>query len=172
MTEDPPQPRPQNIGVWVGLGCLGVLILSCCLLTFWLQSYGLRFVTNQGDGTKIWFSRMILVGALEGTRKSCSEGVIGEDTLPWFHPDLPSEARNLACALDEATLEALSSPTNASAIPLIQTNRAELGTRFGMDPALCFEHATGDMTVVGCFDAEGGPSAIPYQIIDLTLRRR
>ena len=172
MTEDAPQAPPRNIGLWVGLGCLGVLILSCCLLTFWLQSYGLRFVTSRGDETKIWFSRMILVGALEGTRKTCDDGVISEDTLPWFHPNLPSEARNLACSLDEATLQALSSPGKASAIPLIHTDRAELGTRFGMDPALCFEHAAGDLIVVGCFDAEGGPGAIPYQIIDLTLRRQ
>jgi hypothetical protein len=169
MTEDPSQPPARNIGLWVGLGCLGVLVLSCCLITFWVQSYGLRFVMGQGDGTKTWFSRMILVGALEGTRKTCNDGVISEDTLPWFHPALPSETRNLACSLDEATLQALSSPDNASAIPLIRTDRAELGRRFGMDPAFCFEHSAGDMKVVGCFNAEGGPSASPYQIIDLTL---
>lgn len=172
MMEDAPQPPGRNIGLWVGLGCLGVVVLSCCLLTFWVQSYGLRFVMNQGDETKIWFSRMILVGALEGTRKTCDEGVISEDTLPWFHPDLPSETRNRACALDEATLQALSSPEQASALPLVHTDRADLATRFGMDPAFCFEHATADVLVVGCFDAEGGPDSVPYQIIDLTLRRQ
>ena len=172
MMEDAPQPPQRNIGLWVGFGCLGVLVLSCCLLTFWLQSYGLRFILGQGDGTKIWVSRMILVGALEGTRKTCSDGVISEDTLPWFHPDMASEARNRACALDEATLHALSSPGQASAVPLTQIGRAELATRFGMDPAFCFEHATEEMSAVGCFDAEGGPSAIPYQIIDLSLRRQ
>ena len=172
MTEDTPQPAARNIGLWVGLGCLGVLVLSCCLLTFWAQSYGLRFILAQGDGTKIWFSRMVLVGALEGTRKTCNEGVISEDTLPWFHPDMPSAARNLACSLDEATLQALSSPEQATAAPLTQTDRAQLAQRFGMDPALCFQHSTGDIKAVGCFDAEGGPSAIPYQIIDLTLDRQ
>jgi len=172
MMEDSPQPPARNTGLWVGLGCLGIMVLSCCLLTFWVQSYGLRFVMSQGDGTKIWFSRMILVGALESTRKTCNDGVISEDALPWFHPNLPSEARNVACSLDEATLQALSVPEQASAIPLTQTNRAELGVRFGMDPASCFQHTAGDMSVVGCFDAESGPSAIPYQIIDLTLRRQ
>jgi hypothetical protein len=172
MTEDAPQPPGRNIGLWVGLGCLGVVVLSCCLLMFWVQSYGLRFVTSQGDGTKIWFSRRILVGALEGTRKTCTEGVISEDTLPWFHPNLTSEARNRACALDEVTLQALSSPEQASVLPLEHTDHPDLATRFGMDPALCFEHATTDMLVVGCFDAEGGPDAVPYQIIDLTLRHQ
>jgi len=172
MTEDAPQPPTRNIALWVGLGCLGVLVLSFCLLTFWVQSYGSRFILSQGDGTKIWFSRMVLVGALEGTRKTCNDGVISEDTLPWFHPNMPSETRNLACSLDEATLQALGSPDRASAVPLTQTDRAELGPRFGMDPALCFRHATGDMSAVGCFDAEGGPSTIPYQIIDLTLNRQ
>lgn len=172
MTEDAPQPPTRNMGLWVGLGCLGVLVLSCCLLTFWAQSYGSRFILSQGDGTKIWFSRMVLVGALEGTRKTCNDGVISEDTLPWFHPNMPSETRNLACSLDEATLQALSSPDRASAVPLTQTDRADLGQRFGMDPALCFQHATSDMSAVGCFDAEGGPSTIPYQIIDLTLNRQ
>jgi hypothetical protein len=171
MTEDRPQPPTPtpNIGVWVGLGCLGVLVLSCCLVTFWLQSYGLRFVMGQGDGTKIWFSRIILIGALEGTRKTCNDGAVSEDALPWFHPRLAAEARNRACSLDEATLQALTSPDQTWAIPLIQTDRAELGRRFGMDPALCFEHSAGDMKVVGCFDAEGGPDSTPYQIIDLTL---
>jgi len=171
MSEELPQPPPRNIGLWAGLGCLGVLVLSCCLLTFWVQSYGLRYVMGQGDGTKIWFSRMIVVGALEGTRKSCDAGVISEDTLPWFHPNLTSEARNVACELEPATLQALSSPEKASAIPLTQTERSELATRFGMDPAMCFEHSTGEMSVVGCFDLGDGPGAIPYQIIDLMQRR-
>lgn len=171
MTEDTPPPPPRNTGLWVGLGCLGVLVLSCCLLTFWVQSYGWRWILRQGDETKIWASRTILVGALEGTRKTCSDGVISEDALPWFHPDMPSETRNLACALDEATLRALGTPESASAIPLTQSDRTELAAQFGMDATLCFQHATGDMSAVGCFDAEGGPGTIPYQIIELTLHR-
>jgi hypothetical protein len=169
MTEDKPPP-PRNIGLWVGLVCLGVLVLSCCLLTFWAQSYGWRWVLGQGDETKIWASRTILIGALEGTRKTCSDGVISEDALPWFHPNIPSDARNLACSLDEANLRALGTPERASAVPLAQTDRADLAASFGMDATLCFQHATDDMSAVGCFDAEGGPGTIPYQIIDLTLR--
>jgi hypothetical protein len=171
MTEDTSPPPQRNTGLWVGLGCLGVLVLSCCLLTFWTQSYGWRLILKQGDDTKIWASRMILVGALEGTRKACSDGVISEDALPWFHPDMPSEARNHACSFDEATLQRLSTPEQASAVPLTQTDRAELAARFGMDATLCFQHATDDMSAVGCFNAEGGPGTIPYQIIDLTLNR-
>ena len=157
--------------MWVGLGCLGILVLSCCLLTFWAQSYGWRWILGQGDETKIWASRMILVGGLEGTRKTCTDGVISEDALPWFHPDMPSETRNLACSFDEATLQALGTPEQASSVPLAQTDRVDLAARFGMDATLCFEHVTDDMTAVGCFDAEGGPGTIPYQIIDLSLHR-
>ena len=170
MTEDTETPSPRNTGLWVGLGCLGVLVLSCCLLTFWAQSYGWRWILGQGDETKIWASRMILVGGLEGTRKTCSGGGISEDALPWFHPDMPSEMRNRACSLDEATLQALGTPERASTVPLAQTDRVDLAARFGMDATLCFEHVTDDMTAVGCFDTEGGPGTIPYQIIDLTLR--
>jgi len=169
MTEDTPQPPTQNIGLWVGLGCLGVLALSCCLLTFWVQSYGWRLILEQDDETKIWASRLILVGALEGTRKTCADGVISEDTLPWFHPDMPSDARNRACSLDEAALQALSSPETASVTPLTQTDRLDLAVRLGMDATLCFQHATGDTRAIGCFDANGGPGTIPYQIIELTL---
>jgi hypothetical protein len=114
---------------------------------------------------------MILVGGLEGTRKTCTDGVISEDALPWFHPDMPSETRNLACSFDEATLQALGTPERASSVPLAQTDRVDLAARFGMDATLCFEHVTDDMTAVGCFDAEGGPGTIPYQIIDLSLHR-
>jgi len=169
MTEDTPPPPTRNIALWVGLGCLGVLVLSCCLLTFWAQSYGWRWVLGRGDETKIWASRTILVGALEGTRKTCSDGVISEDALPWFHPNMPSDTRNLACSLDDATLRALGTLERASAVPLAQTDRADLAKSFGMDTTLCFQHATDDMSVVGCFDAEGGPGTIPYQIIDLAL---
>ncbi len=171
MEEDTPQPPAHNIGLWVGVGCLGVLVVSCCLLTFWAQTYGVRSMMNQGDEAKIWLSRMILVGALEGTRKTCTDGVISEDTLPWFHPRLPSETRNRACALDDTALQTLSDPEKASAVSLIHTDHPELATAFDLDPTTCFEHATEDLSVVGCFDVEGGPEAVPYQIIDLTLRR-
>jgi len=147
-------------------------VLSCCLLTFWAQSYGWRLILGQNDETKMWASRVILVGALEGTRKTCNDGVISEDTLPWFHPDMPSSARNRACSLDEATLQALSSPEEASVTPLTQTDRIDLAARFGMDATLCFQHALGHVSAIGCFDAEGGPGVIPYQIIDLTLDRQ
>jgi len=171
MTDDTPASPPRNVGLWVGLGCLGVLTLSCCLLTFWIQSFGWRWILKQGDETKIWASRAILVGALEATRKTCSDGVINEDALPWFHPNMPAEARNLACSLDEATLQALATPERASAVPLAQTDRADLAARFGMDATLCIEHTTDRISVIGCFDADGGPGTIPYRIIDLSLLR-
>ena len=148
---------------------LGVLVLSCCLLTFWAQSYGWRLVLEQGDETKIWASRVLLVGALGGTRKTCNDGVISEDTLPWFHPDMPSEARNRACSLDEATLQALSSPEQASATPISQTDRADLARASAWTRPCASNMRQLGVSAVGCFDAEGGPGAIPYQIIDLTL---
>ena len=169
MSENAATPASKSVGLWVGLGCLGVLVLSCCLLTFWAQSYGLRFVLGQDDGTKVWFSRIILVGALEGTRKTCSDGVVSEDTLPWFHPGLPAESRNLVCSVDARTLQALSTAERASATPLLQTGRSELAARFGMDPAECFQHSTEGLTVVGCFDLESGLGAVPYRIIDLSV---
>ena len=172
MTEEAPPPPPRNIGLWVGLGCLGVLVVSCCMLTFWLQSYGMRFIAGQSDGTKIWLSRVVLVGALEGTRKTCTDGVISEDTLPWFHANMPSAERNLACQLDEPMLRSLSSPERDTAIPLAGSGRAELATGLGMDPAQCFEHSTDEMRAVGCFDFERGTGTIPYQIIHLSLSAR
>ncbi len=167
MSEETPKPPPRNIGLWVGLGCLGVLVVSCCLLTYWAQAYGWRWILDQDDERKIWASRMILVGALEGTRKSCSDGVISEDSLPWFHSEMPATRRNLACSLKEATLRDLGTPELSTAKSLVQTERAELASTLGMDPTLCFEHSTGDVTVIGCFDPEGGPGSVPYQIIDL-----
>ena len=171
MSEDTPKPPPRNIGLWVGLGCLGVLVLSCCLLTYWAQAYGLRWILNLSDDSKTRVSRMVLVGSLEGTRKSCSDGVVSEDSLPWFHPDMPADSRNLACSLQEATLRDLGTPERSTARSLAQADRANLATTFGMDATLCFEHSTGDVTVTGCFNADGGPGAIPYQIIDLATAR-
>lgn len=171
MTEDAEQSPPRNIGLWVGLGCLGVLVLSCCLLTFWVQSYGMRFILAQGEGTQMWMSRVVLVGALEGTRKTCADGVISEDALPWFHPNMPSEARNLACSLDEATLRALATPERSTIVPIEQTDRAELATALGMDAKRCFMHRTGDLSAIGCFDTERSAAAIPYRIIDLSSTR-
>lgn len=169
MTEDRPEPGRRNAGLWVGIGCLGVLVLSCCLMTYWMQAYGWRWILRQGDDTKIWASRMILAGALEGTRKTCVDGAISEDALPWFHPLMAARDRNLACSVDEATLRAIGTPERASAAPLSQTDREELAARFGMDPALCFEHAAEGLVAVGCFDPDGGPGTIPYRVIDLAL---
>lgn len=171
MTEDTGQSPPKNIGLWVGLGCLGVLLVSCCLLTFWVQAYGMRFILGQGEGTQMWISRVVLVGALEGTRKTCTNGAISEDALPWFHPSMPSGTRNLACSIDEATLRALAAPERSTAVPIAQTDGAALASQRGMDPTLCFEHRTEDLSAVGCFDTESSSAAIPYQIIDLSLTR-
>ena len=171
MTKDTGQSPPRNIGLWVGVGCLGVLLLSCCLLTFWVQAYGMRFILGRGEGTQMWISRVVLVGALEGTRKTCTNGVISEDALPWFHPNMPSETRNLACSLDEATLQALALPERSTTVPIGQTDRAARASELGMDPTLCFWHRTEDLSAVGCFDPEGSTAAIPYRIIDLSLTR-
>jgi hypothetical protein len=171
MTEDAGQSPSRNIGLWVGLGCLGVLVLSCCLLTFWVQAYGMRFILGQGEGTQRWISRLVLVGALEGTRKTCANGVISEDALPWFHPNMPSETRNLACSLDEGTLRALAAQEQSTIVPIGQTDRAALASELGMDPTLCFAHRTERVSAVGCFDTEGSVAAIPYRIIDLSLTR-
>ena len=169
MTEEAPQPPPRNIGLWVGIGCLGILVLSCCLLTYWIQSYAVRIIPGLREDQKVWISRSILVGALEGTRKTCADGAISEDTLPWFHPDMPSNSRNLACALDESMLQALAGGEQGYAAPLSQTGRAELATTKGLDPTLCFLHQTKELRAVGCFDIEGGSGALPYRIVELSL---
>ncbi len=171
MTEDARQSPSRNIGLWVGLGCLGVLVVSCCLLTFWVQSYGMRFILGQGEGTQMWISRHVLVGALEGTRKTCTNGAISEDALPWFHPNMPSETRNLACSLDAAMLQALAEPERSTSVSIGQTDWATSASEIGMDPTLCFAHRTEDVSAVGCFDPDGSSGAIPYQIIDLSLTR-
>ncbi|NNE19360.1 MAG: hypothetical protein HKN10_12870 [Myxococcales bacterium] len=171
MTEDAGQSPSPSIGLWVGFGCLGVLVLSCCLLTFWVQSYGMQFILDRGEGTKMWTSRLVLVGALEGTRKTCTDGVISEDALPWFHPNMPSETRNLACSLDAEMLQALTAPERSTTVPIGNTDRATLASELGMDPTLCFVHGTEDLSAIGCFDTDGSSGAIPYQIIDLSLTR-
>jgi len=169
MTEEAPSPPSRNVGLWVGLGCLGILVLSCCLFSYWAQVYGWRFLLSQGDETKMWASRTILVGALASSAKSCEDRTVGKDALPWFDPDMPAEARNLACSLDEGALQDLAAPEHSSTRVLRDTDRAALATKYGMNPDLCFEHSAKGVTAVGCFDptAEGG--TIPYRIIDLSV---
>lgn len=167
--EEAQSPPSRNVGLWVGLGCLGVLVLSCCLFSYWAQVYGWRFILSRGDETKLWMSRAILVGALASSAKSCQDGVIGEDALPWFDPELPAKSRDLACSLDETTLRQLGMAEHSSSMVLRDTDRAELAARFGMDPALCFEHATDRVTAVGCFGPNAESGTIPYRIIDLTV---
>ncbi|MGD8316986.1 MAG: hypothetical protein PVH21_02410 [Myxococcales bacterium] len=171
MIEEAPSSPSRNVGLWVGLGCLGVLVLSCCLFSYWAQVYGWRFILSQGDETKMWASRTILVGALASSAKSCEDHAVGKDALPWFDPDMPAEARNLACSLDEATLQDLAAPERSSTEVLGDTDHAALATKYDMDPDLCFEHSTKHVTAIGCFDpnAEGG--TIPYRIIDLALHQ-
>jgi hypothetical protein len=172
MTEETPSSPSRNVGLWVGLGCLGVLVLSCCLFSYWAQAYGWRLVLSQGDETKIWASRTILVGALASSAKSCKDDVVGQDALPWFHPEMTEESRNLVCGVDEAVLRRLGRPEESSTRVLRDTDRAGLAARFGMDPALCFEHAAEGITAVACFDPDAESGTIPYQIIDLSVRPR
>jgi hypothetical protein len=172
MTDEEPSPPSRNAGLWVGLGCLGLLVLSCCLFSYWAQVYGWRFILSQGEETKVWASRTILVGALASSAKSCQDGAVGKDALPWFHPDMTEESRNLVCTLDEASLRKLGLPEQSSTRVLRDTDRAGLAARFGMDPALCFEHAAGGITAVGCFDADAQRGTIPYRIIDLSVAPR
>ncbi len=170
MEQESTTPPSRNVGLWVGLGCLGVLVLSCCLFSYWAQVYGWRFILSQGDETKIWASRTILVGALASAAKSCEDGAVGEDALPWFHADLPGAVRNRACLLDPAELQELAEPERSSTAVLRDTDRSEAATELGLDPSLCFEHATDRVAAVGCFDPNAGTGAIPYQIIDLKIQ--
>ena len=178
MPEDPnrlpndPEPTApagdkRNIGLWVGLGCLGVVILSCLLLSYWAQTFGFRWILNQSDDTRSWASRVVLTGALEGIRSTCVEGVASEDAQRWFHGDMTSEARNRLCAIDEATIQKIAAPDQVEVESLAASGDPNVAARFGMDPALCYQYMTETIRIIGCFEQDAESGVIPYKIIDV-----
>ncbi|MDH3726570.1 MAG: hypothetical protein OER77_03485 [Myxococcales bacterium] len=183
MPEDPNRPPSdpsptapggdkRNIGLWVGLGCLGVVISSCCLLSYWAQTFGFRWILNQSDETRSWASRVVLTGALEGIRSTCVEGVASEDVQSWFHPDMTSEARNRLCGIDEATIQKIAAPDQVAGELLAAIGEPDMAARFGMDPALCYRYATETTRIIGCFEQDAGSRVIPYKIIDVEQPQR
>ena len=157
----------RDIGLWVGLGCLGVVILSCCLLSYWVQTFGFRWILNQSDETKGWASRVVLTGALESIRSTCVEGVASEDVQRWFHPDMTVEARNRLCAIDEATIQQIAAPDQVAVDTLAATGKTDVAERFGMDPTLCYRYATETVLIIGCFEPDAESGVIPYKIVDV-----
>lgn len=181
MTEDP-RPSPEepadappvqdkrtsrNVGLWAGLGCLAVIVSSCCLLSYWAQTFGFQWVLNQGDEVRSYASRVVLTGALQGIRGTCVEGTTSEDVERWFHADLPQEARNRLCNVDEATIQQIGSPEQVSADTLLVTGETDLAIRHEMDPALCYRYKTETLSIVGCFQSGDDASAIPFEIIEV-----
>jgi hypothetical protein len=176
MLEDPnrlpnaPEPTApggdkRNISLWVGLGCLSLVILSCCLLSYWAQTFGFRWILNQGEETRSWASRLVLTGALEAITDGCVDGMATEEAQRWFHPNVTSEARNRLCRIDEATIQEIATPDRVPAESLAATGEPELAERFGMDPALCYRYATETVRIIGCFERDAQSGAIPYKII-------
>ncbi len=163
-----PSKDERNIGLWIGLGCLGVVILSCCLLSYWAQTFGFRWILNQSDETRSWASRVVLTGALEVIRDGCVDGVATEEAQRWFHPNVTSQARNALCSIDEATIQKIATPDQVPAESLAAIGGdPELAERFGMDPTLCYRYATETVRIIGCFERVAESGAIPYKIIDV-----
>ncbi len=171
LPKDPGSTAPvgdeRNIGLWVGIGCLSAVILSCCLLSYWAQTFGFRWILKQSDETRSWASRVVLTGALEGIRDSCVEGVATEDAQRWFHPNMTSESRNRLCGIDEATIQKIAAPDQVAAESLAAIGEPDVAVRFGMDPALCYRYMTETVRIIGCFEQDAESGAIPYKIIDV-----
>jgi len=157
----------RNIGLWIGLGCLGVVILSCCLLSYWAQTFGFRWILNQSDETRSWASTVVLTGALEAVRDGCVEGVVTEEAQSWFHPNMTTEARNRLCSIDEATIQKIATPDQVAAESLAAIGEPDVAERLGMDPTLCYRYATETVRIIGCFERDAESGAIPYKIIDV-----
>lgn len=185
MPEDPnrfprdPEPTPpvageRNTTLWAGMGCLGVMVLSFCLLSYWAQTSGFRWILKQGDETRGWASRVVLTGALESIRSTCIDGVASEDAQTWFHSDLPSAARNLLCSIDDEAIQRIATPptetdlsTPWEAETLASIGEPEAAVRLGMDPALCYRYASETIRIIGCFQLGPESETIPYEIIDV-----
>lgn len=169
----PPHANKRNLGLWVGIGCLGVVISSCCLLSYWAQTFGFRWILNQGEEARGMASGWVLTGALESIRSSCVDGVASEDVQRWFHPDIGVEARNRLCAIDEATIRQIAAPRVEGDPPrpgfdtLAAIGEPDVAARFGMDPALCYRYTTETVRIIGCFEQDGESGVIPYKIIDV-----
>lgn len=167
----PPQAENRNVGLWVGSGCLGVVIVSCCLLSYWTQTFGFRWILNQGDEARSIASAWVLTGALESVRTSCVDGVANEDVQAWFHSNVGVAARNSLCGIDEAAIQQIvpargdTEMVETALDTLAAIGESDIATRLGMDPTLCYRYTTDSFRIIGCFEVDGKSGGIPYKII-------
>ncbi|MEM7436732.1 MAG: hypothetical protein AAF436_16380 [Myxococcota bacterium] len=166
QTSGPTPGGRSNVGLWAGIGCLGAIVLSCCLLSYWVQAYGFQWVLSQDEEMRSYASRVVTSGALQGITATCVDGLPAEDAEIWFHPDATRATRTTACGIDEVTLQEISTPERAASRTLIESEEQELAARYGMDPALCYRYMAEAVSVVGCFDTGPDAGSIPYKIID------
>ena len=165
---DPPPPGrgPKKVGVWVGVGCLGVLVLSCCMLAYWAQTFGLQWVLKQSDETKLFVSRVVLAGALENVRATCEGGKPTGKAESWLHSALTPADRDRLCTVDEAAIQRIADPEQTPAQTLTAIGQPEIAERLGLDPTLCFRYELEAFDIVGCFDPDT-EGAVPYKIISV-----
>ncbi|MEM7137762.1 MAG: hypothetical protein AAF500_14355 [Myxococcota bacterium] len=156
----------SNVGLWAGIGCLGAIVLSCCLLSYWVQAYGFQWVLSQDDEMRSYASRVVMSGALQGITATCVNGLPAEDAEIWFHPDATRATRTTVCGIDEITLQEISTPERAASRTLVESEEQDLAVRYGMDPALCYRYVAEAVSLVGCFDTGPDAESIPYKIID------
>lgn len=163
---DPPERR--RVGLWAGLGCLGILVLSCCMLSYWAQKHGFRWVLNQNEEVRGYVSRGLMSAGLQGIAGTCSDGVPSDDGATWFHPDLPAEERNVICTVDFAVIQQIGSEEQAPAQTLTASGESDLAAEYQMSPDDCYRYRMETFSVVGCYDRSPDATGLPYRIIDVT----
>ena len=158
-----PPPRKRT-GLWVGIGCLGAFLTSCCLLTWWVVSYGPQYIANEGGELSAYGSQMFMAVGLQTASRSCEGGEATGQGLGWFPPEASSETKKLVCDLDRSTLEQLSDPQKTKGVVLSETDEAPLAESMGFDPAKCYRYTAEHWRVIGCFDLES-KGQLPYKIL-------
>ena len=160
-----PPPPPKRTGLFVALGCLGVVLLSCGLLTWWLQAYGLQWMASQGGAMAAEASRVVLVEGLNTVKQHCQDGKVGGDGRQWFSADASEGTRAVACDLSRSEVAQLSDP-NQTKITSLAELTDDVSSRFEVDPRYCYQYAATATTTVACFDLESGDQ-IPYKILEI-----
>ena len=154
----------SNVGVWAGLGCLGLIVLSCILLAYWARTFGPSWILGQGEEARRYGSGLAMGLALQAIRLSCDDGVPGTDVETWFDPKMPQDSRSVLCGVDEATIEKIAASDQVVVQTLVEANDTSVADRAGMDPANCYRYTTESLQVTGCYDPTI-ESGIPYKIV-------
>jgi hypothetical protein len=152
--DGPPPKKKSKALMWVGIGCLAIVICSGAgLLGCWYCTKSA--VEGAGSAFQAEMQRVSLSLMLSGIQSSCAFDPSGSGTAPYFHPSVYPMYQAQACLVDANVIGAYGDATRAQATSVAGSAYEATATGLGYQAANCTLFTSGSSKIVGCADTTG-----------------